>query len=159
MSDEYINAAKCRAALLDKYIDIVSPYPDAFINNTGEGPLPPHKAKFWTTVQDHICAAGNSFMFFGYPDLYGSYRNNTSSQNTLPANLMYAIDLMNYVHIPAEHDFALTTHMHVERCARKAVVSIIRNNRHSLFRVDLHCDFAQWVVKQKKGTQILRDRN
>ena len=83
--------------------DMVSPYPDAFMNNTGEGPRPPHKAKFWTTVQDHICAAGNSFIFFGYPDLYGSHRTQTSSQNMLPTKLLYAIDLMNYVHTPVDH--------------------------------------------------------
>ncbi|CAN8073004.1 unnamed protein product [Agarophyton chilense] len=47
-------AALLRLDLFHQHPYLVSLYPDVFLNNTGDGPRPPHKSTFWTTLQDAL---------------------------------------------------------------------------------------------------------
>lgn len=92
-------------------------------------------------------------MYYGYPDIYCG---RTIGSDERP-EIIYAIDLMNAVHTSVDFEQALTLHIHVEKCAQQAISGVIRNNSDDLRRLDRHCDFAPWVVAQKRGTQNNRD--
>lgn len=119
----------------------------------GEGPRKPQKAMFWTVIQEHLYERGETFMYYGYPDIYGG---RTTGSDRRP-EINYAINLMNAVHSCLDFEQAPTCNAHVEKCAQQAISGAIRNNIDDLRRLDLHCDFGQWVVMQKRGTQNNRD--
>ncbi|CAN8069248.1 unnamed protein product [Agarophyton chilense] len=82
-------AALLRLHLFDQHPDLVSLYPDAFLNNTGDGPRPPHKSTFWTRLQDALGHHG-TFIQLGYPSL--SYSRDNSGTDTTQLKVIYSID-------------------------------------------------------------------
>lgn len=61
--------ARSKYMFLDTNIDLISPYPDAFFDRTGENPRVPQKSKFLRRIQDEFGQDGDMFILYGYPDL------------------------------------------------------------------------------------------
>lgn len=150
VSPEDVSFCRQRAQFLGMNIDLFTPHPDAFMENSGQRPRPPNKSQFWPKLQDTLGAEKGLFRVWGYPQLHGAAREGEEILN-------YAIDLMAAVHSPVDFDQSLTVHLHAKRCAAMAVRPVIKNNYRMLSRLDLHCDYPPWVVLQKSGTQQARD--
>ncbi|CAN8062884.1 unnamed protein product [Agarophyton chilense] len=147
-------AALLRLDLFDQHPDPVSLYPDAFLNNTGDGPRPPHKSTFWTSLQDALRHHG-TFIQLGYTSL--SYIRDNSGTDTTQLKMIYSIDLMNAVQIPVDYEDSRTIRQHAQKCALTSISGVIINNGRNLTRLYLHCDVGEWVVPQNKRTQMSRD--
>lgn len=134
------------ASLIRSNIDLLSPYPLAFMFSTGSDPR--HAQKHETIGHFQQEAEGyvnlQPFVLDGYPAVEED-------------GVVLAIDGMNCVHIEVNSLFALTTSMHVIQLANCVVDIPCHSLRSVLRELHIHFDSPDLVPLCKSGEQTRRD--